>query len=154
MPTLLVLVLLLSPTVHGSEALTVSPESAFQKESTAMTFRLPMKAAPSGLLLLVQTDENGQILREIGPMTDDGVMGDSEKNDLTYSRRIHVNEKKATRLYFGVIQAANQNAGSSAGKAPGKAPTKADVFTSVEILDRPTFTELITQIWGKVKTAL
>src|SRR5688500_801946 len=146
--TLILFSVLLAPAAHASDSLStiagklsVSPESAFQKESTSFTFRLPVKSAPAGTLLLVTTDATGKILREMGPLNDSGVMGDETEGDLTYSRKIHIKEKNSGRLHIGVIS-------TDELQAPALGTTS--VLTSVEILDRPTFAELMGKIWDRV----
>ena len=146
------LALMTAPFVHATPeiddiitSLTISPEAIFTKESTAIKVFAAINPKIDELdrpkFAVVETDAQGQVLRPLGPMMDDGIMGDQTAGDHTYTRKIQMSEKKAGPRYFTVVE-------ETTGR---KLKT-----IELKVIGRPSFIQMVKQGWdhltGKTKT--
>ena len=119
----------------------------FNKESSAVTFTYLPEArtlAPSQAnarrFILIQVDEKGSEIRRLGPLMDDGILGDAVAHDGVYSRKFQLNQKKPGVIYFSVQD------------ETGEVATKTSALTRIEVLEHPAIQALLKRIWARIKT--
>ncbi len=120
-------------------------DTAFTKESTnvlVMTKPIIHQKGKSLKLILLQVDSDGNKIKYMGIMSDDGIMGDRSKKDGIYTRKIQVYGKKGGIQYFAVTE-----------EIDGKIPQKiSDMSKSIQIkvIFRPSFIELMERVFTQM----
>ncbi|MBL7714347.1 MAG: hypothetical protein JNL01_02700 [Bdellovibrionales bacterium] len=125
---------------------TAFPKELFTKESTPVTFYAQFaEPVPTGKrLAVVEMDpESGKVIRYVGALIDDGVLGDRKKNDGVFSRKMQLTEKMATTKTFAVVE---ENEAGYPLTLSKDYPHQ----LQIKILRRPSFVELVTAAVSKL----
>jgi HAE1 family hydrophobic/amphiphilic exporter-1 len=126
------------------------PRELFVRESSPVIFSVKLASQPCppaqpAKIGLVEVTAEGERVRYVGPMMDDGILGDSVKNDCVYSRKIQVSEKKGKTLYFAAVDESAEGAANTTPRFEREA------LTTLTFVPRPSFVELVGTVWEKIR---
>ncbi len=129
--------------------LEVSDEFVYAKEGKKLTITAKVTGTPK--LSLVQVDENGNRLRFLGVMTDRGAIpgaaeAGSQPGTVTthsYFRKIQIQEREPGRLHFVVVNDLELESFRPAARPE----------VVVEVLERPSFLQVLKGIWKKFRVS-
>lgn len=148
--------LLLSPASAlagiDKDSFKASHDSLFTKESVAITFRVKVIPDAEGKtpdVSLLQVDDQGNKLRYIGIMSDDGVMGDRKAGDGIFSKKINLTEKKAGNVYFAAVEDRASDVSLETG-TPSPEVINRYPHVKIEVLRRPSFIEAMGRVWNRI----
>ncbi len=131
------------------EKLQAFPKEIFAQEGTAVLFTAKA-TAKNAKIALIQIDETGKPTHYIGIMTDDKTFGDRVRNDDIYSRKMEIKGRRGTILRFAVISDTGQITSQTFHDLP-VVPATGPLSTQVEVLLRPTFVQLLQNVWDRLK---
>ena len=114
------------------------PSVLYVKELTTLTFKVKGVPADSKLSLFETTAE-GEPVRYIGTVLDEGFGGDRKAKDGWFSRTFKVLEIEPRRTYYAAFD--------ERSNPPTRLP---ETQLDVDIRIRPSFIESVLQIWNRV----
>jgi len=122
------------------ESFQISLEKMYTNDDRTILFTAKVNSSAENLphhLVLFQTDETGKKIKYRWKLTDNGFLGDEKKGDGIYSRKVEYKKSKAGKVDFFVSLNAD-------------IPSQ-DLKVSIEIIRRPSFLELLGEIWNRLK---
>jgi len=124
--------------IQLEQPLQITPQVLYAEEETdVQAYAKPHLVHPKGLFL-IEVDDQGKRIRDFGVLTDFGALGDSKKEDGVYSRKFKIVEKSLKTIHLSIA-------------APGEDFAKYPVLLDLVVIRRPSFLEVLKQVWQKIK---
>lgn len=121
--------------------LKVDPDRLYTLDDKAVLFTTKFTPPPGvGRLAVVQLTETGQIKKHLGFLNDDGVLGDSKKQDGIWSRRVRFKGHTASKLQLALAWESTATSANSQYLAKNE----------LEFIRRPNFPQLLSQVWHRL----
>ena len=129
----------------------IEPNSLFVQEERGVLFTAQVGSRSSKkpqALFLLEMDSSGEKIRYHWELKDEGV-GDLKAHDGIYSRKIQFKEKQPKTLHFLVVSELKQE---DLKKYPmNENKLSFALRATLEIKPRPSFIEILSQVWEKIK---
>lgn len=123
-------------------------QSLFTEDEKGIRFTLsPTPAQKQNLssrLSLFWVDSSGKEIKYLGLLNDEGLFGDRKAGDGVYSRKVEFKQHRPRTLYFAWTHE------DPAQPARLTRPISTDELIKIEVLQRPTFVEIVKRIWSRL----
>lgn len=130
----------------------IEPNSLFVDQEGSILFSVQVDSSQvkPEMVYLIEIDKKGELIRYHWPLKDDGSFGDLKAGDGVYSRVIQFKEKRSTQLRFLVTASQDEEKMKQHLKIE-ELNSSSILKADLEITPRPSFLEIMAQIWKKIK---
>ncbi len=130
----------------------IEPKSLFVNQEGSVLFSVQLLSSleKQASVFLIEVDKSGELIRYHWPLKDDGSFGDIKAGDGVYSRTIQFKEKSPKQLHFLVTSSQDEEKMKQHAKIE-ELNSSSILKADLEITPRPSFLEIMAQIWKKIK---